>query len=60
VARAALDGISRAQGEAGVDIGASEEVPYEPALEGEPGEAAPAAGAEAQPDQELEGARGAA
>jgi small subunit ribosomal protein S2 len=33
VARAALEGISRGQGEAGVDVGASEEVPYEPALE---------------------------
>ena len=27
VARAAIDGISRGQGEAGVDVGASEEVP---------------------------------
>jgi small subunit ribosomal protein S2 len=51
VARAAIDGISRAQGERGVDIGASEEVPLEPALENqigaEPGaeqqEVAPAA-----------------
>jgi small subunit ribosomal protein S2 len=58
VARAALDGISRAQGEAGVDVGASEEVPYEPALDEEP--ASPEAGAEAQPEAELEGARGAA
>jgi small subunit ribosomal protein S2 len=51
VARAAIDGISRAQGERGVDVGASEEVPVEPALENEIGgtpgveqqEAAPAA-----------------
>jgi small subunit ribosomal protein S2 len=33
VARAALDGISRSQGELGVDIGASEEVPMEQPLE---------------------------
>ena len=32
VARAAIDGISRGQGEMGVDVGASEEVPLEPAL----------------------------
>jgi small subunit ribosomal protein S2 len=32
VARAAIDGISRAQGERGVDVGASEEVPLEPVL----------------------------
>jgi small subunit ribosomal protein S2 len=32
VARAAIDGISRAQGELGVDVGASEEGPMEPAL----------------------------
>jgi len=31
-ARAALDGISRAQGDMGVDVGASEEVPDEPTL----------------------------
>jgi small subunit ribosomal protein S2 len=34
VARAAIDGISRAQGEKGVDLGASEEGLPEPALEG--------------------------
>jgi small subunit ribosomal protein S2 len=33
VARAALDGISRGQGEAGADIGAAEEVPVEETLE---------------------------
>jgi small subunit ribosomal protein S2 len=50
VARAAIDGISRAQGEKGIDVGASEEGPIEPTLagdsafvEGEKGEA------EAQP-----------
>jgi small subunit ribosomal protein S2 len=32
VARAAIDGISRAQGEKGIDIGASEEGPLEPTL----------------------------
>ena len=32
VARAALDGISRGQGDTGVDVGASEEVPDEPTL----------------------------
>jgi small subunit ribosomal protein S2 len=36
IARAAIDGISRAQGEAGIDVGASEEVPVEPTLEEEP------------------------
>ena len=35
VARAAIDGISRAQGERGIDIGESEEGPTEPTLEGE-------------------------
>ncbi len=42
VARAAIDGISRAQGEKGIDVGASEEVPLEPVLadEGFSGEAA--------------------
>ncbi len=33
IARAALDGISRSQGEMGIDIGESEEVPVEAALE---------------------------
>jgi small subunit ribosomal protein S2 len=49
VARAAIDGISRAQGEAGIDVGASEEVPVEPALEG-------AASAEPGAGQEQEAA----
>jgi small subunit ribosomal protein S2 len=35
IARAAIDGISRAQGDAGIDVGASEEVPVEPTLEDE-------------------------
>ncbi|SEQ82782.1 SSU ribosomal protein S2P [Faunimonas pinastri] len=48
IARAALDGISRSQGDLGIDLGASEEVPYEPALEDEGFEAeAPAAEAPA-------------
>jgi small subunit ribosomal protein S2 len=47
VARAALDGISRGQGEAGVDVGASEEVPYEAALD----EAEPGAAPEATPEE---------
>jgi small subunit ribosomal protein S2 len=33
IARAALEGISRGQGGSGVDLGASEEVPYEEALD---------------------------
>ena len=40
IARAAIDGIGRAQGDMGVDLGAAEEVLEEPVLE----EAAPAAG----------------
>jgi small subunit ribosomal protein S2 len=35
IARAAVDGIARQQGSMGVDIGAMEEAPIEPALEGE-------------------------
>ena len=35
IARAAIDGISRAQGGMGVDVGAAEEAPVEPALEAE-------------------------
>jgi small subunit ribosomal protein S2 len=55
VARAALDGISRGQGEAGVDVGASEEVPYEAALEeGEPGAATEATSEENAPAGEPE------
>lgn len=42
VARAAIDGISRAQGNMGVDVGASEEAPVEPAIEAAAEEAAPA------------------
>jgi len=38
IARAALDGIARQQGSMGVDIGASEEAPVEPALEQAPAE----------------------
>lgn len=52
IARAAIDGISRAQGDSGIDIGASEEV-HEPAIleavgEGD-GAAAPVPAAKAQP-----------
>ena len=32
IARAAIDGLSRSQGDMGIDIGASEELPVEPAL----------------------------
>jgi len=48
VARAALDGISRGQGDSGIDVGAAEEVPEEPTLtEGEAGAGeAPATAAE--------------
>ena len=43
VARAALDGISRGQGDAGIDVGAAEDVPEEPNLaEGEPNSGEPA------------------
>lgn len=42
IAKAALDGIARQQGSAGVDIGASEEAPVEPALEEAPVEEAAA------------------
>lgn len=35
IARAALDGISRAQGGMGIDVGASESAPVEPALDAE-------------------------
>ncbi|WP_019995182.1 30S ribosomal protein S2 [Aureimonas ureilytica] len=38
IARAAVDGIARQQGSMGVDIGAMEEAPVEPALEGETSE----------------------
>ncbi len=45
IARAAIDGISRGQGEKGVDIGESEEVPTEPTLEAEAVAVEPAAAA---------------
>ncbi|CTQ54806.1 30S ribosomal protein S2 [Roseibium album] len=55
IARAAIDGISRAQGASGMDIGASEEAPVEEVLvetvEATPAEEAPAA-AEAAPVEE--------
>ena len=66
VARAALDGISRAQGDSGVDVGASEEVPYEPALEENQGDGAAAdsageaAALPSEPDVDMASGRGAA
>lgn len=48
IARAAIDGISRAQGAAGMDIGASEEAPVEEALVEAAAEAAPAEAAPAE------------
>ena len=39
IAKAAIDGIARQQGAAGVDIGASEQAPVEPALDAAPTEA---------------------
>ncbi len=42
IARAAIDGISRAHGAAGIDIGASEDVSVEAAADANPPEAAPA------------------
>ncbi len=57
VARAALEGISRAQGEAGIDVGASEEGPVETELEGEPPAAEAGAG---EPDAESASGRSAA
>ncbi len=48
IAKAAIDGIARQQGAAGMDIGASEEAPVEPALEAAPAEAAPAEAAPAE------------
>ena len=47
IARAAIDGISRAQGGMGVDVGAAEEAPVEPALEAEAEVEAPAEAADA-------------
>ncbi|MDA4843951.1 30S ribosomal protein S2 [Hoeflea poritis] len=48
VAKAAIDGIARQQGSAGVDIGASEEAPVEPALEAAAEETAEPAAEEAE------------
>ena len=53
IARAAIDGISRAQGGMGLDVGAAEEAPLEPALEAEtPAEEAPAEETPAQVAEE--------
>ena len=48
VAKAAIDGIERAQGSAGIDVGESEAPPSEPVIEteGEPAETPPSAAAE--------------
>ena len=48
IARAAIDGISRAQGGMGIDVGAAEEAPVEPALETEAASEAPAEAATAE------------
>jgi small subunit ribosomal protein S2 len=48
IARAAIDGISRAQGASGIDVGAAEESPVEPALEAEAASEAPAEAATAE------------
>jgi small subunit ribosomal protein S2 len=48
IARAAIDGLARSQGSMGIDVGAAEEVPVEPALA--PEEAEPAPAAEAEPE----------
>jgi small subunit ribosomal protein S2 len=61
IARAALEGISRGQGGSGVDLGASEEVPYEEALDmpevgAEVEGAAPSAEAAGEPEREAVGA----
>jgi small subunit ribosomal protein S2 len=60
VARAAIDGISRAQGEAGIDIGASEEGPVEPMLEEGQAEGEEPGRVPAVTAEEAEAARGAA
>ena len=43
IAKAAIDGIARQQGALGVDVGAAEEAPVEPAIEEAPATEAPAA-----------------
>jgi small subunit ribosomal protein S2 len=50
ISRAAIDGIERAQGSAGVDLGAAEAPPSEPTLEeGEEGEESESSGGERRP-----------
>ncbi|MCK7611242.1 30S ribosomal protein S2 [Roseibium sediminicola] len=56
IARAAIDGISRAQGAAGMDIGESDEAPVEEVLAAE-GAEAPAEAAEAAPAEEAAAAQ---
>ncbi len=61
IAKAAIDGIARQQGAAGVDIGASEQAPVEPALDAAPAEAeAPAEEAPAEEAAAPEAAEAAA
>jgi small subunit ribosomal protein S2 len=61
IARAALEGISRGQGDSGVDLGASEEVPHEEGLdEGQDGAAPAEAETPAAAEPVAEAARGAA
>jgi small subunit ribosomal protein S2 len=50
IAKAAIDGIARQQGSAGIDVGAAEEAPAEPAVAEEP--AAEEAAAEEKPAEE--------
>jgi small subunit ribosomal protein S2 len=59
-ARAAIDGISRAQGDMGVDVGASEEVPEEPTLADDEQAAAEIPPQENVADTEMAAGRGAA
>jgi small subunit ribosomal protein S2 len=56
VARAALDGISRGQGELGIDVGASEEVPHEEGLDEDEAGGAPATAGDGRGDEAAAGA----
>ena len=49
ISRAAIDGLERAQGAIGIDVGAAEEAPSEPGLEGEEGSGQPASDGEQRP-----------
>ena len=52
IAKAAIDGIARQQGALGVDVGAAEEAPVEPAIEEAPAAVAPATEAPAADSSE--------